>query len=75
MRVISSKITPPLDHPLRSGYNPETARLATDGDRNPSDIDDVFPTVQCKIATGAELAAQLEPQGEVPLLDVLHAAL
>jgi hypothetical protein len=61
MRVIHSKVTPPVGHPLRAGYNPETARRATDGDKHPSDLDDVFPTVQCKIATGAELAPQLEP--------------
>ena len=61
MRVISSKITPPVGHPLRAGYNPETARLATAGDKYPSDIGDVFPYPVCRIATGAELAPQLEP--------------
>lgn len=54
-------VTPPEGHPLRGGYNAETARRATDGDRHPSDLDDVFPTLLCKIATGAEIAAALEP--------------
>jgi hypothetical protein len=54
-------VTPPVGHPLRGGYNPETARPATAGDKYPSDLDDVFPTVRCKVATGAEITAALEP--------------
>jgi hypothetical protein len=54
-------VTPPIGHPLRGGYNAETARPATAGDKYPSDLDDVFPTVRCKIATGAEISAALEP--------------
>jgi hypothetical protein len=61
MPIDDSKIIPPVGHPLRAGYNPETARPATAGDRHPSDLDDVFPFPVCRIATGAELAPQLEP--------------
>lgn len=54
-------VTPPIGHPLRGGYDPETARPGTAGDKYPSDLGDVFPTVRCKIATGAEIARDLEP--------------
>ncbi len=54
-------VVPPEDHPLRGGYDPETAIVGTNGDRYPSDIGDVFPELECKIATGAEIAPDLEP--------------
>ena len=54
-------VVPPIGHPLRGGYDAESGRRATDGDKHPSDLDDVFPTIRCKIATGAEIAAALEP--------------
>jgi len=55
------EVIPPTDHPLRGGYDPDTAVLATDGDKNPSDLDDVFPTLTCKQATGSEIADDVEP--------------
>lgn len=39
--------TPPIDHLLRGGEGAVDYPLIT-GDRNPSDIDDVFPTVACE---------------------------
>lgn len=54
-------VVPPEDHPLRAGYDPEQARVATAGDRHPSDLDDTFPDLECKVATGAEIAPDLEP--------------
>jgi len=58
----SQQVIPPVGHPLRGSYDPDTAILNTQGDRYPSDLDDTFPTVECKIATGAEIADDIEPE-------------
>ena len=55
------QVIPPVDHPLYGAFNPDTAVLNTDGDKNPSDICDTFPTVVCKIATGNEISDDIEP--------------
>lgn len=55
------KVVPPEDHPLRGGYDPDIAQLATDGDKYPSDIGDISPTLSCPLATGAEIADDIEP--------------
>lgn len=55
------EVIPPIGHPLRGGYDPDTAVLATDGDKHPSDLDDTFPTLVCDLATGAEIADDVEP--------------
>lgn len=57
-------VIPPTDHPLYGGYDPDTAVLATDGDKYPSDLDDSLPTLTCKLATGSEVAADIEPDTE-----------
>jgi len=54
-------VSPPVDHPLRAGYDADTQQVWTAGDRHPSDLDDAFVQVVCKIATGAEIAPDLEP--------------
>jgi hypothetical protein len=56
------QVIPPLDHPLYGAYDPDTAVLNTDGDKNPSDLCDTFPTVVCKIATGNEISDDVEPE-------------
>jgi len=55
-------VVPPMDHPLFGGFDPETADIQTAGDRNPSDLDDSFPIVECRIATGAEIQDTVEPE-------------
>jgi len=55
------QVIPPIDHPLRGGFDPDSAIINTDGDRHPSDLGDTFPNIICKIATGAELQDQIEP--------------
>ncbi len=55
------QVIPPVDHPLYAGYDPDTAVLATDGDKQPSDLGDTLPTLVCKLATGAEIADDVEP--------------
>ena len=56
------QVTPPEGHPLRGAYDPDSATLNTDGDKNPSDLDDTLPTLECKISTGAEIAGDVEPE-------------
>jgi hypothetical protein len=58
-------VIPPVGHPLRGGYDADTATLATDGDTYPSDVGDTFPTVVCKVATGAAIADAVEPVIEI----------
>ncbi|RKZ94324.1 MAG: hypothetical protein DRQ40_06105 [Gammaproteobacteria bacterium] len=55
------RVIPPEGHPLRGGYDPYAVVSGTDGDRYPSDLDDLFPNVVCPLATGAELAEDIEP--------------
>lgn len=59
-------VIPPTDHPLYGGYDSDTAYIATDGDKYPSDLDDSLPTLSCKLATGAEIADDIEPRTDVP---------
>lgn len=54
-------VTPPEGHPLRAGYAEGAARLNTAGDPYPSDLDDVFPEVDCTGVTDTEIQEQLEP--------------
>lgn len=54
-------VRPPLDSPLFGGYNEDSAQIWSTGDKHPSDLDDQYPTLLCQVATGAELAPQLEP--------------
>lgn len=54
-------VEPPVGHPLRGGFDDDISQVWTDGDRNPSDLDDVFEVVRCKISTGAEIADDIEP--------------
>jgi hypothetical protein len=54
-------VIPPVGHPLRGAYDPDTAVLNTQGDRFPSDLDDTLPTLTCKLATGFEVADAMEP--------------
>lgn len=56
------QVIPPIGHPLRGGYDADSAVLNTDGDKHPSDLDDVLPVLQCKISTGAEIADDIEPE-------------
>jgi hypothetical protein len=56
------QVIPPEGHPLRGAYDADTAVLNTDGDKNPSDIGDTLPTLECKIATGAEISDDVEPE-------------
>lgn len=56
------EVVPPEGHPLRAGYDPETARLATAGDRYPSDIGDTFPLVDCTTASDADISDEIEPE-------------
>lgn len=59
---LGKTVRPPVGHPLRQGYNLNTpTRLSTDGDKNPSDLDDVFPTARCARATPAEFSADIAP--------------
>jgi hypothetical protein len=50
-------VTPPIGHILRSGYvDSGGARIIiTSGDQNPSDLDDVLPTIVCDISDIFEL--------------------
>jgi hypothetical protein len=51
-------VTPPEGHPLRAGYidtGDGPARIETSGDQNPSDIDDVYPTVTCDVSNTNEI--------------------
>lgn len=57
----SLQVIPPTDHPLYGAYDPDTAVLNTDGDKNPSDACDTFAQVVCKIATGNEISNDIEP--------------
>ncbi|MHC4121914.1 MAG: hypothetical protein ACYSWO_30985, partial [Planctomycetota bacterium] len=50
-------VIPPVGHPLRGAYDPNTAVLNTQGDRFPSDLDDTLPTLTCKLATGFHVQA------------------
>lgn len=59
-------VIPPVEHPLYGGYEADTAYLATDGDKYPSDLDDTLPTLVCKLATGAEIADDVEPNIRIP---------
>jgi hypothetical protein len=56
-------VKPPAGHPLSQGRGTETLRLPTDGDKNPSDLDDTYPANPCAqlIATGSEFSSDLEP--------------
>jgi hypothetical protein len=56
-------VRPPVGHPLRQGFDLSALRLPTDGDRNPSDLDDTYPASPCAqlIATGSEFSADIEP--------------
>lgn len=56
------QVIPPVGHPLRGAYDPDSAVLNTDGDKYPSDLGDTFPTLVCKIATGAEISDDIEPE-------------
>jgi len=58
----SLQVIPPVDHPLYGAYDPDTSVLNTDGDKNPSDACDTFAQVVCKIATGNEISADIEPE-------------
>lgn len=58
-------VIPPVGHPLRGGYDSETAAPATDGDKYPSDLDDALPTLVCKLATGYEISDDIEPTIDV----------
>jgi hypothetical protein len=48
------EITPPLDHLLLGGGIPSTSVITT-GDRHPSDLDDILPTVTCEISDIVDL--------------------
>jgi len=55
-------VTPPLNHLLRGGFIPDDAGLIqTTGDRSPSDLDDVFPAVNCPDANNTDDVISLEP--------------
>lgn len=54
-------VTPPEGHPLRAGYEEGAARLNTAGDPYPSDLDDVFPVVDCTGVADTDIQEQLEP--------------
>jgi hypothetical protein len=58
-------VIPPTTHPLYGGYDPDVEYPATDGDRTPSDLDDSLPTLTCKVATGSEIADDIEPDVEI----------
>lgn len=61
---IGITVIPPTDHPLHGGYSTDVA-LATSGDKYPSDLDDTLPTLSCKLATGSEVADDIEPAIEI----------
>jgi hypothetical protein len=42
-------VTPPTGHILLGGSDSEDQVIISTGDRNPSDLDDTFPTVDCEI--------------------------
>lgn len=42
-------VTPPIGHILTGGVDHEDQVVLSTGDRNPSDLDDSFPTVECEI--------------------------
>lgn len=49
----SFEVTPPVDHILRSGYvdtGDAPPIIYTSGDQNPSDLDDIAPTVFCEVS-------------------------
>ena len=41
-------VTPPVGHILLGGSDSEDQIIISTGDRNPSDLDDVFPTISCE---------------------------
>jgi hypothetical protein len=51
----------PVGHPLRGAFNPDQTTQQTDGDTFPSDVGDVIPALECKVATGNELQDTLAP--------------
>lgn len=60
---LKKTVRPPIGHPLRQGFDSASVRLSTDGDRNPSDLDDTVPVSPCirLAATESEFAGDLEP--------------
>lgn len=42
-------VTPPVGHLLLGGSDHEDQLIISSGDRNPSDLDDTLPTVECEI--------------------------
>lgn len=55
------QVIPPEGHPLRGTLDLDAPVINTDGDKHPSDLDDTFPVVECKISTGAEISDDIEP--------------
>ncbi|MFA5344650.1 MAG: hypothetical protein WC315_00005, partial [Candidatus Omnitrophota bacterium] len=67
-------ITPPIGHILRGGdvvLDDETHVILSAGDQYPSDLDDTFPSITCKISDVMDI---VEPEPEIVALELARKA-